>query len=413
MRVLYISTYDIKGGAARGAYRLHRGFLENGVQSRLLVNNKYSEDITVTGPESEIGKALSTIRPYLAKWLLKLQSSPNTFPHSINVFPSNLVRYINTSDADVVLLHWIGHEMISIREIGRIKKKIVWRLADQWAFCGSEHYTVRGEDRRYIEGYLVRNKPDGHRGLDLDRWTWKRKAKHWLDKPMTVVTGSRWLADCAKASVLFRNKEVNVIPSGLDIGVYKPADKMYARRVLNLPMDKKLVLFGSLSATSDLRKGFHLLLTALDSLAEQAKAEVSAVVVGASKSEQEPNCKLPFHYLSTLKDDWSLVLAYSAADVFVLPTMQDNLPYTVIEAMSCGTPCVSFAVGGLPEMIEHNVNGYLARPYDCEDLANGMRIILEDDRLHSTMSQECRQKALTKYDVNIQVKSYLKLFEEL
>lgn len=413
LNILYVSTSDLRGGAARGAYRLHRGFLSSGINSRLLVGKKFSDDYTVTGPTGSVTKALAFLRPYVGKALLKVQSTSNRGEHSINVLPSGLHRVINESDADVVLLHWIGGEMISIREVGRIEKPIVWRLADQWAFAGAEHYVAPGQENRYVEGYAGRNRPDGHGGIDLDRWTWRRKARYWLDKPMTIVTGSQWLADCARASYLFRNKHIEVIPSGLDTSVYKPIAKSVARDILNLPQDKKLVLFGSLSATSDIRKGFHLLLAALRSLQTRTSASVGAVVFGASEPAKPPDLEMPVYYLARLEDDWSLALTYSAADLFVLPTMQDNLPYTIIEAMSCGLPCVSFEVGGLSEMIEHKRTGYLARPFDCEELAQGMRSILEQDSVRTEMSIQARAKVLRQYDVQVQVGRYLDLWQRI
>lgn len=414
MKILYLSTSDIIGGGARGAYRLHRGFLSNGVDSKLIVNNKYSDDYTVIGPKNKFQAAVNRVRPYIAGVLLKLQSDQNTIIHSVNILPSKLVNYINNSDADLVMLHWIGAEMISIEEIGKIKKKIVWRLADQWAFCGAEHYILPSQDPRYIEGYSRSNRPKEHKGIDIDQWTWKRKVKHWSQKQITIVTGSKWLAECAEASYLFSNQRIEVIPSGLDITVYKPLDKNFARKALNLPLDKKIILFGSISATSDTRKGFHLLLPALQNLTKYLKFDkVATVIFGASEPREVPDFKFPYYYLSSLYDDWSLVLAYSAADVFVLPSMQDNLPYTLLESMSCGTPCVGFNTGGISDIIEHKINGYLAKAFDPIDFSNGIQFILENQDIKNEMAKKCRQKAIEEYDVNVQVKRYLKLFDTL
>lgn len=413
MKILYLSNSDIKGGAARGAFRLHQGFLQNGVDSQLLVSKKYSDDYTVIGPQAKIKKAFSFVRPQVAGLLLKAQKSNNPICRSINILPSNLHKFVNASDADVVMLHWVGGEMLSIAEIGKINKPIVWRLADQWAFCGAEHYTLPGHDARYTEGYTKQNRPEGDTGLDIDKWAWKRKVKHWLNKDMTIVTGSNWLADCARSSYLHKNKNIEVIPSGIDTNVYKPIDKQLAREILNLPQDKRLILFGSMSASSDPRKGFHLLLPALQALIEKSNINMAAVVFGASRPQKAPDFKMPSYYLSTLQDDWSLALAYSAADVFVLPTMQDNLPYTVIEAMCCQTPSVSFDVGGLPDLIDHMQNGYLAPSFDTDDLAEGLKMVLENDALRHSWSQECRKKALREYDVNAQVSRYLNLFDNI
>ncbi|MCI5178817.1 MAG: glycosyltransferase [Candidatus Electrothrix sp. AW3_4] len=413
MKILYLSTSDIKGGAARGAYRLHRGFLQNGIDSKLLVSRKYSDDHTVIGPQTKIKKAITFLRPQLGHAILKLQRTSNGVCHSVNILPSGLHKYINNSDANIVMLHWVGGEMLSIAEIGKINKPIVWRLADQWAFCGTEHYTLLGQEKRFTEGYNALNRLGDDKGFDIDKWTWQRKVTHWYNKPMTIVSGSHWLADCAKSSYLFKNKNVKVIPSGLDMDIYKPLPKATARQILNLPPDKKFVLFGSMFAASDSRKGFHLLLSALQTLSKNITSEVEAIIFGASEPESPPDFGIPSRYLSTLQDDYSLVLAYSAADVFVLPTMQDNLPYTIIESMACGTPCVSFAVGGVPDIIDHKVNGYLAEPFDTEDLSRGIQSILENKTWCEGIAEKCRRKALDEYDVNIQVRRYLELFDDI
>jgi len=413
MKILYLSTNDIKGGAALGACRLHHGFLRRGINSTLLVSKKYSDDYTVVGPVKNFRTILNSIKGEVEKTILSLQKTPNPYKHSLNLFPSGLVKYINQSDADFVILHYIAQEMISIADIAKINKPIVWRLSDQWAFCGAAHYTLEEEEIRCIEGYSRNNRPTDHKGLDIDRWTWQRKKKHWLHKPLTIVTGSRWLAECARKSYLFKDKVIKAIPSGLDMDIYKPVDKLTARSILNLPLDKKLILFGSMSAASDKRKGFHLLLPALYEFAENSGLEAAAIIFGASKPKNPVNFKMPAYYLSVLQDDWSLVLAYSAADVFILPTMQDNLPFTVMEAMACGTPSISFNVGGLPDLIEHEVNGYLAEPFDPKDLANGLSYLLSNDSVRKTMSENCRQKALDEYSVDVQVDRYLELFQTI
>jgi len=206
MKILYLSTYDLKGGAARGAYRLHRGFLKNNIPSKLLVNFKYSDDYSVLGPQGKIKKAINLLRPQLSQLILKLQRTPQKEVHSINLFPSALHRYINFSGADVVVLHWVGDEMLCFSDLAKIRKPIIWRLADQWAFSGAEHYIPPGRENRYVDGYTSENRPKGDRGFDINKWTWKRKVRYLYEMPMTIVTGSRWLAECARSSYLFRYK---------------------------------------------------------------------------------------------------------------------------------------------------------------------------------------------------------------
>lgn len=413
MKILYLSTLDIMGGAARGAYRLHRGLLDKGVDSTMLCCMKYSDDPTVLGPRSVWERRYWNFRHWTEKGLLRLQRTPNPIIHSVNMMPTGNGRRVNEFGADIVQMHWIGSEMISIREVADIDKPIVWRLADQWAFSGAEHYAMAGQAERYATGYLDNNRPAGYAGLDVDRWVWNRKMKHWLDKDMTIVTGSKWLAECAKRSVLFRDKRVEAVKSGIDISAYKPLGRERAREILNLPQDKKLVLFGALSATSDPRKGFHLLTPALRAVASAFSGQVEALVLGSSRPKNAPDFGMDVHYIPKLSDDVSLALTYSAADVLVAPSTMDNLPFSVMEAQACGTPCVAFDIGGMPDMIEHETNGWLAKPFETADLVEGMKTILGDDTVRTRWSEAGRDKAVAEYDVRVQADTYISIYKEI
>jgi glycosyltransferase involved in cell wall biosynthesis len=205
-----------------------------------------------------------------------------------------------------------------------------------------------------------------------------------------------------------------VIPNGLDPERYKPLERRFARELLKLPQDKQLILFGAMGSTSDRRKGFHLLQPALECLSQSGwQAQTELVVFGASKPNSQPDFGLKAHYLGTLSDDISIALVYAAADVFVAPSVQDNLPNTVMEAIACGTPCVAFNIGGLPDMIEHQQNGYLARPYEKDDLANGIAWVLQDEQRWQSLSRRAREKVEQEFTLEIQARRYLKLYHEV
>jgi glycosyltransferase involved in cell wall biosynthesis len=196
--------------------------------------------------------------------------------------------------------------------------------------------------------------------------------------------------------------------------VYKPTNKGVARELLGLPHDKQLILFGSLRTTSDRRKGFHLLQSALQDLSKTDwKDRLELVVFGYSQPENPPDLGFKIHYLGTLNDDLSLTLSYSAADVFVAPSMEDNLPNTVMESMACGTPSVAFKIGGMPDMIEHKKNGYLAQPYEVKDLAQGIVWVLENEERYHKLSYRAREKVEQEFTLEIQAHRYLSLFEEI
>jgi glycosyltransferase involved in cell wall biosynthesis len=231
---------------------------------------------------------------------------------------------------------------------------------------------------------------------------------------MTVVTPSRWLAACAAESALFHDKRILVIPNSLDLNQYKPADKRHARGLLSLPQDKSLVLFGAVQSTSTARKGFPMLADALRILSRMDQPrEIDAVIFGASAPEKPFDFCLKTHYLGQVNDDARLALLYAAADVFVAPSIQENLANTVMESLACGTPCVAFDIGGMPDMIEHEVNGYLVKPYEVDDFARGIAWVLEDQRRLQELSRKARQRVETSFSIESVARRYVSLYHEI
>jgi len=405
-----ISYSDTTGGAARAAFRLHQALTLSGVQSRMIVAQKKSDLVTVEGNKhGKIGKVLSLVRPSLGDYLMRLQKTPNENLHSMAMWPSGLVDDLNQSDADVLNLHWINNEYLSIREIAQLRKPLVWTLHDMWAFSGAEHYSTDIESVRWREGYRADNRPAGHGGIDIDRWVWGRKLKAW-QRPIHIITPSRWLAACAKASLLMHDWPVAAIPNPLDTRQYKPWPKEHARALLGLPTTTNLVLFGAIGGINDPRKGWGLLKPALESLAAQ-KFEVECVIFGQSEPVNPPRLGLPLHWMGHLNDDVALALLYSAADVLVLPSRQENLPQSGTEAQACGCPVVAFNCSGLPDVVVHGETGYLAEPYDVEDLAKGIFWVLEDSERHARLCEAARVRALRLWSPEVVVPQYMRVYE--
>jgi glycosyltransferase involved in cell wall biosynthesis len=414
MKVLLISTSDIKGGACRATYRLHQGLKSIEVNSQMLVKVKHSDDQTVMGTRdvSGIGQSVNGLRLTLDRLPLKFYSHGNKTTFSPHWIPNNINSQVFNFAPDIINLHFVSAGYLQIETIAKFNHPIVWTLHDMWSFTGGCHYNQ--ECDRYISSCGACPQLGSERDWDLSRWIWKRKANAWKNISLTIVTPSVWLAKCAKESSLFRDRRVEVIPYGIDLNLYRPINKKVARELLKLPQDKQLILFLSLRATSDKRKGFHLLQPALKQLSQtgwQEKLEI--MVVGASQSEKSPELGLKSHYLGTLNDSLTLALAYSAADVFVAPSVQDNLPNTVLEAISCGTPCVAFNIGGMPDMIEHQKNGYLAEPYKIEDLVRGVVWTLENQERYQKLSHRAREKAEQEFALEIQARRYESLFSEI
>ncbi len=414
MNILILSTSDIKGGAARATYRLHQGLQRIDVPSQMLVQTKYCDEQTVIGSPatSGIGKVIAGSRLSLDPLPLKLYPKRDRSYYSLQWLPDNIASKVAHLEPDVVNLHWINAGYLQIETLAKLNKPLVWTLHDMWAFTGGCHYNQ--ECDKYTASCGACPQLGSKRDWDLSRWVWQRKAKAWKHLNLTIVTPSSWLAKCASSSSLFKDLRVEIIPYGLDTEKYRPIERQVARELLRLPQDKQLVLFGSLKATSDKRKGFHLLQPALQELSQTGwQDKLELVIFGASRPENPPELGFKTHYLGTLSDDLSLSLVYSAADVFVLPSLEDNLPNTVMEAISCGTPCVAFKIGGMPDMIEHEQNGYLAEPYQIDDLVQGIIWTLENEERHQKLSHRAREKAEREFALEIQARRYLSLFTKI
>jgi glycosyltransferase involved in cell wall biosynthesis len=412
VKPLLISTTDINGGAARAAYRLHQSLHNIGISSQMLVKTKYSDDDSVLASATKLSKGIEKLKPTLDALPLKLYRQRDSSVFSLQWIPDQLNTKVAQINPDVINLHWINFSYLKIETLAKFKKPIIWTLHDMWAFTGGCHYS--GDCDNYTKSCGVCLQLGSQREKDASRWVWQRKAKAWKNINLTVVSPSKWLAECAKKSSLFENLQIEVIPNGLNIEIYKPIDKKFARNLLNLPLDKKLILFGAVKATSDKRKGFHLLLPALQKISKYIdKENIELVVFGASQPSNPPQFGLKTHYLGNLNDDISLSLVYSSADVLVAPSIEDNLPNAIMEALACGTPCIGFKIGGLSDMIDHYENGYLAKPLDTEDLANGIVKILENDNYYSQFSLKARKKVIDEFSFDLQANRYLKIFKSL
>lgn len=401
MKSIHLNHSDISGGAARAAYRIHHALRNSGFDSHMRVNVATAGDWTVDGPRSKAAKLLAKLRPLMTGSLNKTLKTGNPVIHSMGVLPSRLSKELNTSSADVVHLHWVNGEMMSVADIGKLKKPVVWTLHDMWAFCGAEHYT---EDTRWRDGYTATNRPVHEAGFDLNRWTFARKQSHW-QKPMHIVTPSRWLGDCARQSLLMRYWPVTVIPNTLDTDRWQPINKAMARVLLGLPLDVPLLLFGAMGGASDPRKGFDLLQAALNHLRGQLPG-LELVVFGQLAPKVTPDMGFPIHYTGHLHDDVSLRLLYSAADVMVVPSRQEAFGQTGSEAHACGTPVVAFKATGLLDVVAHKKTGYLARAFDASDLAAGIKWVLEDSIRLTKLGAAARTRAVALWSSDVVVQQY-------
>jgi glycosyltransferase involved in cell wall biosynthesis len=408
MKILIVNTLDIEGGAARAAYRLHRALLAKGIASQMLVQRKSSDDFTVICPETKIQKGLGRIRPmldalpvYRYKNSIKTLFSPSWLPFS------NMVNNINTLKPDLVHLHWVAGGMMRIEDITRIKAPIVWSLHDNWVFTGGCH--IMWGCTRYQQACgncpILRSGKDN----DLSRKVFIRKERMFdkLDN-VTIVSLSYWLYKCAIKSPLLSKYTHVCLPNPIDTKIFSPVDRRVARELLNLPQEKKMILFGAMSATSDINKGHKELTKALLSV----NTDVELVVFGSSKPQMSQDFTYKTHYLGRLYDDVTLKVLYSAADVMVVPSLQEAFGQTATEAMACGTPVVAFATTGLLDIVDHQINGYLAKPFDTNDLANGIDWVL-NAKNYEQLCENAREKVMNTFDSRLVAKQYIDLYQNI
>lgn len=409
MKVLHLSTSDLDGGAARAAYRLHQGLKSLDVTSQMLVRAKSSIDKTVIQESS----LLTKLGPPSSSLPLKFYPNRSRTRFSPQWFPDALSQKVKQLDPDIVHLHWICNGFLQIETLAKLQKPLVWTLHDMWPFTGGCHYAENCDRYTHSCGSCPQLKSD--KNGDLSRWIWRRKNQGWKDINLTIVSPSHWLANCAASSSLFKNLRVEVIPHGLDLDKYKPIEKPLARKLLNLPLDKQLVLFGASPGTiGDPRKGFQLLQPALQKLIQlEWKDKIELVVFGGSKPEKPLDLGFKIHYLGQFQDDISLALVYSAANVMVVPSIQEAFGQTASEALVCGTPVVTFNATGLKDIVAHQKNGYLAQPFEVDDLARGITWVLEDQDRYNYLCLCAREQVQDEFRLETQAYRYQSLYDQI
>lgn len=409
IKVKILSAYELLGGAARAANRLHRALGAQGIDAILQVGSRQSDNWRVVSPTGKLARMYGKLRTILDGLPTKLEHTNNSILHSPAWISDLKASQINASSENIVNLHWTCGGYLSVEEIGRITKPVVLTLHDMWAFCGMEHYASDDINARWRHGYTTSNRDPAHSGLDIDRWVWQRKQNAWK-RYFHVICPSNWLADCARNSALMHNWPITVVPNPLDTETFKPLPKLLARKILCLPLDAKLVLFGAMGGIKSPIKGWDFLQPALAQVATRVP-NVHGVIFGQLEPQHPPALGLPLHWMGNLHDDVTLALLYSAADVMVVPSRQENLPQSGTEAQACGCPVVAFNTTGLPDVVVHGETGYLAEAYSSEDLAKGIEWVLADEARYVQLSNQARARAVRLWSPEVVVPQYMNVYQ--
>ena len=376
MRIVHVNFSDSEGGAAIAVKRTHELLLREGIDSLLLViENKNNFTNTYSLRQSLLTMIKTIVKKTLSRQLKYIFKTDNRNTHSLNLIPSNLVKKINELKPDYVNLNWIGNETISISDISKIKSPVMWTLHDMWPFCGAEHYS---NNQRYITGYTKLNKPINDSGIDINKIIYNKKIKYYKNISK-IICSSDWIYNCAKESFLFKDKKLKQIPLFIDSKFWKPLDKKFSKNSLDINEDQKVILFGADNFISNERKGFKFLSEVFKKF--DIPNEYKILLFGCGKEHNFNHINKNIINLGLVRDEYTLRLLYSASDVVVVPSQIEAFGQVAYEAIHCGSPCVVFQDTGLASIIDHEVNGYIAKKNSVEDFTSGIKWCLNNKDL--------------------------------
>lgn len=416
MRILIVNTSERTGGAAVAAHRLMEALNNNGEKAKMLVRDKQSDDISVVELPQSWRLRWNFLRERLTIFRNLGFKRTHLFGIDIANTGTDITRLKEFKEADIIHLHWINQGMLSLKNIRKIVdsgKPIVWTMHDAWPTTGICHVTLGCRNFQTECGqckYLDRRHP----GKDLSTLVWKQKQQLYAKSNIYFVACSHWLESEAKKSALLKGMHITNIPNPIDTRQFHPGNKNEIRKQLNLPADKRLLLFAAQRVNNQF-KGMDYLEEAFRLLAErqpELKQQLALMILGGNSTECEFKPSgfevFPFDFTTNTHQ---IVQYFQAADGFVLPSLSENLPNTIMEAMACAVPCVAFKVGGIPEMIDHRKNGYTAKYRNAEDLAQGISwLLFEAD--YNTLSREALSKVQRKYSQQSVALDYIELYNE-
>lgn len=403
MKILHLTSQNI-GGAGRAATRLHQALLKQGVDSRMIVQNKIDDEPHIYSlTETKFEKLFTPLR-------MAIDQSPTLFYRhkkkdifSSTFFPSNkkLLKKIQDINPDIIHLHWINSGFINIFDLKKMNKPILWSLHDANPYTGGCHVYCNGcqKYKSHCHACPLLRSNSKH---DISYFNFKRKQKVYKNLNLVVNGLSRWIASEAKSSALLRDKPIINLPNTLDTSIFRPIDKSIARNLLKINREKKILGFGAISGTQIERKGYFQLKEALESLSDKHLYQL--VVFGSSHGEEIGGIETIF--LGHLYDDTTLTLLYNSLDIFITPSLAENLSNTIMESLSCGTPVVAFDIGGNSDMITHRYNGYLAQ--NTDDLSKG---ILWSIQNLGFLKENARSTILQKFDYSIVTPKYIQQYQ--
>lgn len=421
MKITHLSTFDVQGGAARAAYRLHQGLIKIGQNSQILSLEKTAQDNKtkqILIKKSDNNFDFISTACIQNHYLNQNKTDISNTLFSLAYPGLNLHRLSQIQTSDVINLHWVANGFVSpitIKNLLKLGKPIVWTLHDMWAFTGGCHYSAGCLG--YEEECL--NCPQLKTDLyNLPHVVLKDKIEFFNHPNLVIVTPSKWLAKCAKKSKVFSNNRIEIIPYSLDTNIFKSLPKLEAKQTLNFANNDIILLLGAISG-NEKRKGFSELINSLiicqknQNFARLIKENKLKITYFGEPNEQLNKLELNVIYLGKIDSDKKLSQIYSAADIFILPSLEDNFPNTMLESMSCGTPVIGFDVGGIPDLVKDGITGMIVPKNDLELMADKIIELVDNYQLRQSMSEKCPRIMVDEYSLSIQANNYLNLYQDL
>ncbi len=404
-KILHLVAGSLGGGAARGAAWLHNGLLAQGVESRILTSGPPVDDPTIftleSGGRGKLKRMLRTELDRLAIGTLYREAKGRGV--SAGLFGYNVMRSEHYDWAEILHLHWINQGAFNVAALHDCPKPIVWTLRDMWPMTGVCHYAIDCDG--YKTGCGACPQLGSKARQDLSRFLARRKRKK-LPANFQAVAISQWLATCAAESFVFGGRSIKTVPNCVDGQEFFPVPKSAARLALGLPNESQIVMFGNIS--HDTYKGADLAISALKRLTER-NSKVQVLSVGGRNDLDIPGV---VHHFGTLRDNVSMRLAYSAADIFLTASRAEAFGKMLVEAMACATPVVAFDSTGPRDIVVNKKTGYLAKPFCPDDLANGADWILRDLDRQQELARRSRARALECFNPNVVAKAYMDIYDK-
>ncbi|MBR1875795.1 MAG: glycosyltransferase [Lachnospiraceae bacterium] len=406
MKTVHFCTTD-SGGAFKAAYRINEAMKECGVDSRLCVRTRYHE---YTGCEEVIDTPLKSLFSKAGNLGNLLLSKGEIITDAIG---TDVSRLSSVKEADAVILHWVNSfiSYSGVKSLCKTGKPVIWVMHDMWPYTGGCHYGYGCE--RYENGCGQCPIAGSKRRNDISSVNFRIKKKMFSMPNLTIVSPSRWNIECAKKSAVMTGLEKYVINNPIDKKIYHPGTNVSKlKRKLGLPEDKKIILFGAMGDSVHKWEGIRMIKEALEILPLSLRRELMLIVFGNGKGLDLTDFPADTRGLGFINGDRHLASLYAMADVFVSPSVADNYPNTLLEAICCGTPCVCFDIGGMGELVQTGKTGYLAKPKDVRDMSEGIAFVLESD-LKARLSDPESNLFLTDNSYESIGMQYKKLCEKL